>query len=77
MELMFDIERLGLITAIRCRNCPASLTIESDSHVLITRRVADYQKRHRCRNIRSTEEGHGKQGKILRQPENRPERLSL
>jgi len=46
---MFEISRQALVTEIRCRECPATMTIESDSHPVINRSISDFTRRHQCR----------------------------
>jgi hypothetical protein len=46
---MFDIDRAPLITEIRCQNCRATLTVDSDHRPTIERSIAEFEKRHHCR----------------------------
>jgi hypothetical protein len=43
---MFDINRQPLITEVRCRECRAILTVDSDHHPTIERSIAKFQARH-------------------------------
>lgn len=54
---MFDIDRQPLVTTIRCHECPASMTIETDSRSQVDQAIADYELRHRCRQTASAAEG--------------------
>lgn len=65
---MFDIDRGPLGASIRCRDCRAKLTIDSDYQPMIKRAIADYVKQHRCpaeeANTRRTEGGVGDRRKV-------------
>lgn len=47
---MFEITRQPLITEIRCSQCTASMTIESDNQTLINRSIKIYERCHTCRS---------------------------
>lgn len=67
---MFKINHQTLVTEIHCQKCGAQLGVNSDSLPFVTRSVSAFKKRHRCREIRPIGKGYGKQGQILREPEN-------
>lgn len=46
---MFDIDRQPLITKVRCQECRAVLTVDSDHRPTIARSVAEFERRHHCR----------------------------
>lgn len=52
---MIDVDRRGLITTVSCRNCRASMTIETDHPELSDRSVSTFESRHRCRPSLETE----------------------
>jgi len=48
---MFEINRQPLITEVRCRECRASIEVNSDSRRAVEKSVTEFQKRHHCRPI--------------------------
>lgn len=46
---MFDVFRTPLVATIRCRDCQASLTVESDDQAAIEKSIKTYERGHRCR----------------------------
>jgi len=50
---MFEINRQPLITEVRCRECRASIEVNSDSRRLVEKSLTEFQKRHHCRPAES------------------------
>ena len=46
---MFDVDRQTLIMEVRCLDCRASLTVNSDDQTIIQRSIAEFKRRHYCR----------------------------
>lgn len=46
---MFDINRTPLSAEIRCRDCRAALTVNSDDRRTIDRSITQFEKNHHCR----------------------------
>jgi len=47
---MFEINRRPMITEIRCGHCYAAMEINTDHKRLIERSIAEFERRHICRN---------------------------
>ena len=47
---MFEIIRQTMSAEVRCRNCHAALTIDSDHRSTIDRSIAAFERRHTCRD---------------------------
>lgn len=48
--MTFEIDHQPMVTEIRCGNCHASVTVNTDSATLIHRKLDMFQRFHTCRN---------------------------
>ena len=56
---MFNIDRGALGATVRCQDCPATLTVDSDHKQTVDRSIKAFEARHHCRPINARDRLRG------------------